>query len=64
MKNNNISKFEEYIESNYFSGHEPDENDIPKIKEGWDACKKQVLKELEGFEGEYVCDVIDRIKKL
>ncbi len=33
-------------------------------KESWDACKKEILKQLKGFEGEYVCDVIDRIKKV
>lgn len=34
------------------------------VRMGWNACKKEILKKLKGFEGEYVCDVIDKIKEL
>ncbi len=30
----------------------------------WEACKEAVLKKLEPFEGEHVCDVIDMIKRV
>lgn len=33
-------------------------------KKGWEECKKKVLRELKPFGGEYVCDVIESIKKL
>lgn len=55
------SKFEEYYQSSKCCLL-PSEHDIAKI--GWDACKKAILKELKGFEGEYVCDVIDKIKNI
>jgi hypothetical protein len=60
---NNKSKFQtwynEYREHNYDAVHAPMESKV-----AWDACKKEVLKQLKGFEGEYVCDVIDRIKDI
>lgn len=62
---NNKSKFEEWynkwnIHSSQYCS-QPEKNDV---RSGWNACKKAVLKELKDFEGEYVCDVIDRIKDI
>lgn len=57
------SKFEKWYkkhrEYNYDAVHTPMESKI-----AWEACKEAILKELKGFEGEYVCDVIDRIEKI
>jgi len=59
------SKFEEYFKTRLDKGEYVTSNIGQRaLEEGWIACKKEVLKQLKGFEGEYVCDVIDRIKEL
>ncbi len=47
-----------YIKDDYEIGLEEG------YQKGWAECKKKILKELKPLEGEYVCDVIDRIKEL